>query len=123
MKRTFKVEKMPLEELINLLIELYENGADFVDLSSDNTDPGQDKLIVKTRDEYINPEYLKKFNDKIQNDDTYRKMDEDEYQKKYGDDAPEDDDDDDEPLPYRPRSTGTTTTSTPLTENNLDDLA
>ena len=53
MKRTFKVEKLPLDTLINLLIELYESGIDYIDLSSDNTDPIQDKLIIQTRESYL----------------------------------------------------------------------
>jgi len=57
MKRAFKVEKLPLDTLINLLIELYESGIDYVDLSADNTDPEQDKLIIQTKDAYINPNF------------------------------------------------------------------
>jgi hypothetical protein len=45
--------------LINLLIELYEKGIDYVDLFSNNDDPHQDKLIILTKDEYINPEFMK----------------------------------------------------------------
>lgn len=59
MKRTFKIEKLPLDVLINLLIELYEKGIDYVDLFSNNDDPHQDKLIILTKDEYINPEFMK----------------------------------------------------------------
>lgn len=59
MKRTFKVEKLPLDSLINLLIELYESGIDYIDMSSDNTDPAQDKLIIQTKDSYINPSFPK----------------------------------------------------------------
>lgn len=59
MKPKLKVEKLELENLINLLIELYESGIDYVDLSSDSTDPAQDKLIIQTRDSYINPSWPK----------------------------------------------------------------
>jgi hypothetical protein len=59
MRRAFKIEKMPLETLINLLIELYEKGIDYVDMFSDNTDPEQDKLIIQTKDSYINAQFLK----------------------------------------------------------------
>ena len=55
--KEFKIEKLPLENLLSLLIQLYENGVDFVDLSADNSDPNQDKLVIVTRDGYINPEY------------------------------------------------------------------
>ncbi len=57
MKRTFKIEKIPLDTLINLLIELYESGIDYVDLSSDNSNPEQDKLIIQSKDSYINPKF------------------------------------------------------------------
>lgn len=57
MKRSFKLQKLPLEDLLNIFIELYESGVDFVDLSSDNSDPNQDKLVIFTREGYINPDY------------------------------------------------------------------
>ena len=59
MRRTFKIEKLPLDTLINLLIELYEKGIDYVDLFSNNEDPHQDKLIIQTKDSYINPQFIK----------------------------------------------------------------
>jgi len=55
--KKFKVRKLEVDKLINLLMELYEKGVDYVDLTSDNSVPGQDKLVVHTRDEYINTEY------------------------------------------------------------------
>jgi hypothetical protein len=61
MKREFKIQKIELDRLLNLLMELYESGIDYVDLSSDNSVPGQDKLLIHTRDEYVNPEYKEKF--------------------------------------------------------------
>lgn len=57
-RRQFKIEKIPLETLINLLIELYEKGMDYADLYSNNEDPNQDKLIILTKDSYINPTFL-----------------------------------------------------------------
>ena len=42
-------------------MELYESGIDYIDLSSDNSIPGQDKLLIHTRDEYMNTEYKDKF--------------------------------------------------------------
>lgn len=59
MKPKFKIEKLPLDVLINLFIQLYESGVDFVDLSADNTDPNQDKLIIVTQDGYIDPKFSK----------------------------------------------------------------
>lgn len=58
MKRPLKIQKIPLDTLINLLIELYEKGVDYVDLFSNSDDPKQDKLIILTKDEYINPTFL-----------------------------------------------------------------
>jgi len=56
-RKGFKIEKLDLNSFIDLLIELYESGIDYIDMSSDNTEDGQDKLIIQTRDEYINPEW------------------------------------------------------------------
>ena len=53
----FKLEKIPLETLLDLLIKLYESGVDYVDLAADNSDPIQDKLLIFTKEGYINPEY------------------------------------------------------------------
>lgn len=57
--KKFKVEKLPLETLIDLFMQLYESGVDYVDLSADNSDPFQDKLIIITKEGYINPKYYK----------------------------------------------------------------
>jgi hypothetical protein len=51
------IKKIPLDDLIDLLIQLYESGVDFVDLAADTSDPHQDKLIIMTMEGYINPEY------------------------------------------------------------------
>ena len=99
MKRTFKVEKLPLDNLINLLIELYESGIDYVDLSSDNEDPGQDKLIIQTKDAYINPKW-KNGNRPPPNDS-------------------DDDDDDDDNLPTKPSPTIETRK---LTDDDIEKL-
>jgi hypothetical protein len=49
----FKITMQPLEDLIELLVELYKRGYDYVDLSSDNSSPTQDKLLVFTEDKYL----------------------------------------------------------------------
>lgn len=49
-----KLRKIPLESLINLLADLYDGGADYIDITAESTetdDPDQMKIIVK-------PEYL-----------------------------------------------------------------
>jgi len=99
MRRAFKIEKLPLETLINLLIELYEKGIDYVDMFSDNTDPEQDKLIIQTKDSYINAQFIK---------DGFRP-----------DEEEEDDEDEDDDTP--PRKTPTIETKR-LTEDDLNDL-
>jgi hypothetical protein len=59
MRRRFKIEKIPLDVFINILIELYEKGMDYVDLYSNDEDPNQDKLVILTKDGYINPDFMK----------------------------------------------------------------
>ena len=49
-----KLRKIPLESLINLLADLYDGGADYIDITAESTetdDPDQMKIIVK-------PEYI-----------------------------------------------------------------
>jgi hypothetical protein len=57
MKNKLNVKKIPLADLLELLTHLYESGIDYIDLTSDNSDPNQDKLIIQTLDGYINPEF------------------------------------------------------------------
>jgi len=57
MKKNFNIQKIPLEDLLELLVHLYESGVDFIDLAADSADPNQDKLIILTKEGYINPEY------------------------------------------------------------------
>lgn len=48
------LRKIPLESLINLLADLYDGGADYIDITADTTDsddPDQMKITVK-------PEYM-----------------------------------------------------------------
>ena len=85
--KVFKVEKISLETLINLFIELYESGVDYVDLATDNSDPRQDKLVIFTKEGYINPDYY--------NEDRLAKFDIQE-------DDDDDDDDEDEGPPRNP---------------------
>jgi len=103
MKRPFKVEKLPLDTLINLLIELYERGIDYVDLSADNDDPAQDKLIIQTKDSYINPTFTK----------------EDGTRDFIADDEDDDDDDDDDIIPPKKPTTIETQRLTDEDINNL----
>jgi hypothetical protein len=49
-----KLRKIPLENLINLLADLYDGGADYIDITAESTEtdePDQMKITVK-------PEYI-----------------------------------------------------------------
>jgi hypothetical protein len=49
-----RLRKIPLESLINLLADLYDGGADYIDITAESTetdDPDQMKITVK-------PEYI-----------------------------------------------------------------
>jgi len=107
MKRNFKIEKIPLDTLINLLIELFEKGIDYVDLFSNNEDPSQDKLIIQTKDSYINPQFIK---------DGFRP---DIIDNKEDFDDEDDDDDDDDDIP--PKNTPIIETQN-LTDEDINKL-
>jgi len=94
MRRRFKIEKIPLDVFINILIELYEKGMDYVDLYSNDENPNQDKLVILTKDDYINPDFLKDGirPEIIDNSDEVPGFDEDD----------DDDDDDDDIPPKQP---------------------
>lgn len=55
MKERLILQKIPLEALLELLEELYDKGAEFVDIigSADNV---QDQITVIVKQEYINKE-------------------------------------------------------------------
>ena len=50
-----KIAKIPLEDFINILIDIYEKGADFVDLlgKTDENDEGIDILRIEVKREYL----------------------------------------------------------------------
>ena len=51
-----KLRKIPLEPLITILQELYDSGADYIDISGENNVKGEEKKdIIKIS---IKPEYL-----------------------------------------------------------------
>ena len=76
--KEFKVEKISLETLINLFIELYESGVDYVDLATDNSDPKQDKLVIFTKEGYINHDYYNE--DRLAKFDIEEDDDDDDYE-------------------------------------------
>jgi hypothetical protein len=59
------IRKIPLEEFINILQDLYENGADFIDISGENVTEGSVDIkdIMKIT---VKPEYISQMADDIE---------------------------------------------------------
>jgi len=49
------LQKIPLENFIDTLIDLYDRGADYIDILA-SPNPHQDIMSIIVRVEYINPE-------------------------------------------------------------------
>ena len=55
------LHKIPLDTLIGILTDLYDNGADFIDISGENSkDRDQPRDVIKIT---IKPEYLSDYNE------------------------------------------------------------
>lgn len=55
------LHKIPLEALIGILTDLYDNGADFIDISGENSEEeGLPKDTIKIT---VKPEYLSDYNE------------------------------------------------------------
>jgi hypothetical protein len=54
------LRKIPLEMLLNILQEIYDGGADYVDISGDNDVDGEQRDTIKFT---VKPEYLSDFDD------------------------------------------------------------
>lgn len=55
------LHKIPLDALIGILTDLYDNGADFIDISGENSeDSAQPRDVIKIT---IKPEYLSDYNE------------------------------------------------------------
>lgn len=54
MKNNFCLRKIPLEDLINGLIEVYESGANYVDVIGE-TNRSRDTILIRTKDTYYSP--------------------------------------------------------------------
>ena len=55
------LHKIPLDTLIEILTDLYDNGADFIDISGENSkDRDQPRDVIKIT---IKPEYLSDYNE------------------------------------------------------------
>ena len=54
---SYTIRKIPLAPFINLLTEIYESGADFVDLNGErNEEKSQDEITISVPMEYISQE-------------------------------------------------------------------
>ena len=57
-----KIRKVPVEALLDLLTDLYNNGVDFVDITGTVTeDPIMDSITISVLEDYVNPEYIDSF--------------------------------------------------------------
>jgi hypothetical protein len=54
------LRKIPLEMLLNILQEIYDGGADYVDISGDNNVDGEQRDTIKF---IVKPEYLSEFDE------------------------------------------------------------
>ena len=54
--KTLMVRKLPLNDLLDVLHQLYDNGADYVDFITEATTE-RDVLSIVVRDDYVNVEY------------------------------------------------------------------
>jgi hypothetical protein len=54
------LRKIPLEMLLNILQDLYDGGADYVDISGDNNVDGEQRDTIKF---IVKPEYLSEFDE------------------------------------------------------------
>ena len=56
-REEFKVVKIPLEMFINLLVALYEEGANYIDLSSEvNEEEKRETIKISIQDDYYEEE-------------------------------------------------------------------
>jgi hypothetical protein len=63
----FKVTKIPLEMFINLLVILYEEGANFIDLSAQvDKDEETDTIKIGVREDYYDDEEEEEDDDDVQ---------------------------------------------------------
>ena len=56
------IKKIPLDNFINILMELYNKGLDYVDIQG-VTDDSQDRLAISFTNEYMTPEGVDNFMD------------------------------------------------------------
>lgn len=69
-----KIRKVPLAPLIQILTDLFDSGADFIDISGENNAEGEaPRDLIKIN---IMPEYMTKENDENEEEDEYSMIEE-----------------------------------------------
>jgi len=58
-----KLKKIPLEDLLEVLEELYNLGVDYVNISGEAVSPDQDALAISFTKEYVNEEFRENFSE------------------------------------------------------------
>ena len=61
-KESIVLKKIPVDKLIDLLVELYNRGVDYIDISG-IPDEEQDKVAVSFSKDYMTEEGIKNFED------------------------------------------------------------
>lgn len=59
------LKKIPIEQLVEILLKIYEDGCDYIDLSGTNDDD-QDTITITTKKEYYSEEFSE---DKLSEED------------------------------------------------------
>lgn len=63
-KKEFVLKKIPLKQFMSLLHDIYQSGADFVDLHGfKDEDMLQDEVVVSVPISYMNPEFAQEVKD------------------------------------------------------------
>lgn len=65
MDKSLKIKKVHLDSFINILVELYNRGVDYIDISAVHHSINQDGVGISFSKEYMNEELIENF-DKIQ---------------------------------------------------------
>ena len=76
MAKNLSIKKIPLDNLINLLVDLYNKGVDYVDFEGVEGKE-QDKMAVSFTKEYMSEEGQKNYNNVV----TDKKLDDDDINK------------------------------------------
>jgi len=75
MKWTMRLRKINLEMLIDALTEIYNSGADYVDIVGVRDDV-QDIISIVVKEEYINNDVEEDYTDKLSDEDINNLLDE-----------------------------------------------